>query len=606
MKNFLQILNHLSPYKGRVVLNLLYNLLNAAFSVVSFSAIIPFLKILFDRVGDSKEEIVESKVGDGMMNELNHWFDLYIFNEGPKNALMVFCFIIVILFLIRNLFRFLAQHQMAYLRNAVVRDVRENIYSKLLRLPMAYYTDERKGNIYSRFTNDVSEVEWSVMGALEAVFKNPVLILFFFGTLVVISWQLTLFVVLVLPISGFVIGKIGKSLKKTARKGQNELGHVVSTLEETVGGIRIVKGFGAEGQFHQRFERLNNSYFRLMVKLYRKQYLASPINETLSAITIAMILWFGGNLVLEGRMLTGESFILYIAIFSQMISPARALTEAFTRVQRGIAASERINQVLSADEQVLEVENALNVSGFESEIEFQSVGFSYEEAHVLKNINLTVKKGEAIAIVGPSGGGKSTLVDLLPRFYDVVEGSLKLDGTPIDQFNVKQYRHLFGIVSQQSVLFNDSIRNNLLVGKPDATDQEMIEALHAANAHGFVMSLPEGLDTIVGESGNKLSGGQKQRLSIARAILKNPPILILDEATSALDTESERLVQDALAKIMKGRTSFVIAHRLSTVTHADRIIVLEKGEIIQMGTHDQLMEEVGMYQRLVQLQELAG
>jgi ATP-binding cassette, subfamily B, bacterial MsbA len=606
LKNFLQILNHLSPYKGRVVLNLLYNLLNAAFSVVSFSAIIPFLKILFDRVGDSKEEIVESKVGDGMMNELNHWFDLYIFNEGPKNALMVFCFIIVILFLIRNLFRFLAQHQMAYLRNAVVRDVRENIYSKLLRLPMAYYTDERKGNIYSRFTNDVSEVEWSVMGALEAVFKNPVLILFFFGTLVVISWQLTLFVVLVLPISGFVIGKIGKSLKKTARKGQNELGHVVSTLEETVGGIRIVKGFGAEGQFHQRFERLNNSYFRLMVKLYRKQYLASPINETLSAITIAMILWFGGNLVLEGRMLTGESFILYIAIFSQMISPARALTEAFTRVQRGIAASERINEVLSADEQVLEVENALNVSGFESEIEFQSVGFSYEEAHVLKNINLTVKKGEAIAIVGPSGGGKSTLVDLLPRFYDVVEGSLKLDGTPIDQFNVKQYRHLFGIVSQQSVLFNDSIRNNLLVGKPDATDQEMIEALHAANAHGFVMSLPEGLDTIVGESGNKLSGGQKQRLSIARAILKNPPILILDEATSALDTESERLVQDALAKIMKGRTSFVIAHRLSTVTHADRIIVLEKGEIIQMGTHDQLMEEVGMYQRLVQLQELAG
>ncbi len=606
MKNFLQILNHLSPYKGRVVLNLLYNLLNAAFSVVSFSAIIPFLKILFDRVGDSKEEIVESKVGDGMMNELNHWFDLYIFNEGPKNALMVFCFIIVILFLIRNLFRFLAQHQMAYLRNAVVRDVRENIYSKLLRLPMAYYTDERKGNIYSRFTNDVSEVEWSVMGALEAVFKNPVLILFFFGTLVVISWQLTLFVVLVLPISGFVIGKIGKSLKKTARKGQNELGHVVSTLEETVGGIRIVKGFGAEGQFHQRFERLNNSYFRLMVKLYRKQYLASPINETLSAITIAMILWFGGNLVLEGRMLAGESFILYIAIFSQMISPARALTEAFTRVQRGIAASERINEVLSADEQVLEVENALNVSGFESEIEFQSVGFSYEEAHVLKNINLTVKKGEAIAIVGPSGGGKSTLVDLLPRFYDVVEGSLKLDGTPIDQFNVKQYRHLFGIVSQQSVLFNDSIRNNLLVGKPDATDQEMIEALHAANAHGFVMSLPEGLDTIVGESGNKLSGGQKQRLSIARAILKNPPILILDEATSALDTESERLVQDALAKIMKGRTSFVIAHRLSTVTHADRIIVLEKGEIIQMGTHDQLMEEVGMYQRLVQLQELAG
>lgn len=606
MKNFLQILKHLSPYKGRIVLNLAYNLLNAAFSVVSFSAIIPFLKILFDRVGDSKEEIVQNKVGEGMMNELNHWFDLYIFNEGPKNALMVFCFIIVTLFLIRNLFRFLAQHQMAYLRNAVVRDVRENIYSKLLRLPMAYYTDERKGNIYSRFTNDVSEVEWSVMGALEAVFKNPVLILFFFGTLVVISWQLTLFVVLVLPISGFVIGRIGKSLKKTARKGQNELGQVVSTLEETVGGIRIVKGFGAEGQFQTRFRGLNNNYFRLMVKLYRKQYLASPINETLSAITIAMILWFGGNLVLEGRMLTGESFILYIAIFSQMISPARALTEAFTRVQRGIAASERINEVLSADEQVLEVENALPINGFESEIEFQSVGFSYDETHVLKNINLTVKKGEAIAIVGPSGGGKSTLVDLLPRFYDVVEGSLKLDGTSIDQFNVKQYRHLFGIVSQQSVLFNDSIRNNLLVGKPDATDQEMVAALHAANAHGFVMSLPEGLDTVVGESGNKLSGGQKQRLSIARAILKNPPILILDEATSALDTESERLVQDALAKIMKGRTSFVIAHRLSTVTHADRIIVLDKGEIVQMGTHDGLIAQSGMYQRLVQLQELAG
>jgi ATP-binding cassette, subfamily B, bacterial MsbA len=606
VKKFLNILGHLAPYKSRITLNLLYNLLNAAFSVVSFSAILPFLKILFKRSDGQPATTDQLEIGGSMLDKVNAFFDAYIAENGAREALWVFCIVLVVLFMVRNVFRYLAQHQMAFLRNAVVRDLRRRIYHKLLQLSMAYYTDERKGNIYSRFTNDVAEVEWSVMGALEAVFRQPITILLYFGSLVYISWELTLFVVVVLPVSGFIIGRIGKSLKRTAKKGQAELGQVVSVLEETVGGIRIVKGFTAEERFQERFDGFNNRHFRLMVKLFRKQYLASPVGETLSTITIAMILWFGGNLVLEGKMLNGESFILYIAIFSQMISPARTLTEAFTRVQRGLAASERIDEVLLEEEKVKEIPNARSIQGFSSEIKFENVGFKYVNEPVLSHISISIKRGMSIALVGPSGGGKSTLVDLLPRFYDISEGTLTLDGIAVNQFKVNELRDLFGIVSQQSILFNDSVRNNLLVGNPLATEKEMIDALHAANAHGFVMSLPEGLDSVVGESGNKLSGGQKQRLSIARAILKNPPILIFDEATSALDTESERLVQDALSKLMKGRTSIVIAHRLSTVRHADKILVIDNGEIVQSGSHEQLVLETGLYQRLVQMQEIAN
>ena len=575
------------------------------FSVISFSAIIPFLKILFDRAENGPGD-QSADLGDGFLDALNHWFDVYITENGTRHALLVFCIVVVILFMIRNLFRYLAMHQMAFLRNAVVRDVRQNIYAKLLRLPMAFYTGERKGHIYSRFTSDVSEIEWSVMGALEALFKQPILIAAYLVSLLAISWQLTLFVLVVLPLAGLIIGRIGKSLKKTAKKGQNELGQVVSAVEETVGGIRIVKGFTAEESFFERFVKMNNYHFRLMVKLFRKQYLASPISETLSIFTVALILWFGGNLVLEGRMLNGEMFILYIAIFSQMISPSRSLTEAFTRVQRGVSASERIDEILLAEEQVLQVDKPTELGEFEGEIEFKNVGFKYEDQWVLKNINLKIEKGQSLALVGPSGGGKSTLVDLLPRFYDIIEGELLIDGKPIDQINVKELRSQFGIVSQQSVLFNDSVRNNLLIGNSDATDEQIILALRAANAHGFVMSLPQGLDTTIGESGNKLSGGQKQRLSIARAILKDPPVLILDEATSALDTESERLVQEALAKVMEGRTSFLIAHRLSTISHVDRIAVINQGQIAEIGTHEQLMNQGGLYKKLVEMQEIDG
>jgi subfamily B ATP-binding cassette protein MsbA len=605
LKKIVEILGYLSNYKARISLNLIYNLLNAVFSVISFSAIIPFLKILFDRAENGPGD-QSADLGDGFLDALNHWFDVYITENGTRHALLVFCIVVVILFMIRNLFRYLAMHQMAFLRNAVVRDVRQNIYAKLLRLPMAFYTGERKGHIYSRFTSDVSEIEWSVMGALEALFKQPILIAAYLFSLLAISGQLTLFVLVVLPLAGLIIGRIGKSLKKTAKKGQNELGQVVSAVEETVGGIRIVKGFTAEESFFERFVKMNNYHFRLMVKLFRKQYLASPISETLSIFTVALILWFGGNLVLEGRMLNGEMFILYIAIFSQMISPSRSLTEAFTRVQRGVSASERIDEILLAEEQVLQVDKPTELGEFEGEIEFKNVGFKYEDQWVLKNINLKIEKGQSLALVGPSGGGKSTLVDLLPRFYDIIEGELLIDGKPIDQINVKELRSQFGIVSQQSVLFNDSVRNNLLIGNSDATDEQIILALRAANAHGFVMSLPQGLDTTIGESGNKLSGGQKQRLSIARAILKDPPVLILDEATSALDTESERLVQEALAKVMEGRTSFLIAHRLSTISHVDRIAVINQGQIAEIGTHEQLMNQGGLYKKLVEMQEIDG
>lgn len=603
MKKFIDILKYLAPYKGRIAVNLAFNILNAAFSVVSFSAIVPFLKILFDSV--EAEADPDAAIGSGFLDKLNAAFEQYIREEGPIEALFIFCIVIVVLFFVRNIFRYLALHQMAFLRNVAVRDLRRDIYQKLLRLPMAYYTDERKGQIMARFTNDVAEVEWSVMGALEALFRQPVMIVLYLITLLGISWELTLFVVIVLPISGLMIGRIGKSLKRTAKKGQEELGEVVTSLEETVGGIRIVKGFTAEDIFNRHFNKVNDQHFKLMVRLFRKQYLTSPLGETLSAITIALILWFGGNLVLEGNSLNGEFFILYIVIFSQMISPARALSESFVRVQRGISASERIDEILEADEQVLESENAQSISTFKESIEFRNVSFKYGEEWVLKNINLHVKRGESIALVGPSGGGKTTLVDLMPRFYDVSEGEILVDGKNIKDFKVYDLRGLFGIVSQQSILFNDSVKNNLLIGNQHANDKQIIEALHAANAHGFAISLSEGLNTSVGEAGNKLSGGQKQRLSIARAILNDPPIMIMDEATSALDTESERLVQDALQKLTEGRTSFVIAHRLSTVQHADRIIVIDKGEIVEMGTHTELLERKGLYRRLVELQDLS-
>jgi len=601
VRNFIDILRYLVPYKSRIALNLFYNLLNAAFSVVSFSAIIPFIKILFDSVDPEKEQ---TELSNGFLNDVNSFFEGYILDNGPKHALLVFCIIIVILFLVRNVFRYLAQVEMAFLRNVVVRDIRANLFFKLMRLPMSYYTAERKGNIYSRFTNDVNEVEWSVMGALEAMFRQPVMIVLYLISLLFISWQLTLFVLIVLPVSGLIIGRIGKSLKRTAKKGQTEMGKVVAFLEESVSGIRIIKGFTAERSFEERFTSRNDRHFRLMVRLFRKQYLASPLSESLSAVAIALILWFGGGLVLEGRMLNGEFFIAYIVIFSQMISPAKTLTEAFSRVQRGISASERIEEVLGEDEKILEIDNPKKVDDFKELIEFNAVNFKYESVSVLKNVNLKIAKGDSIALVGPSGGGKSTLVDLLPRFYEVVDGSISIDGVNINDYKAEDLRSLFGIVSQQSILFNDSVKNNLLIGNPEASEEQIIDALHAANAHGFVMSLPEGMDTNIGEGGSKLSGGQKQRISIARAILKNPPIMILDEATSALDTESERLVQSALEKLLEGRTSFVIAHRLSTVQNASRIMVIEQGEIVQSGTHQELITEAGLYKRLVELQDL--
>lgn len=602
MKKLLKILAYVSPYRGRLALNLIFNLLTAALSMVSLSAIIPFLKILFDSA-EKKEVVVLTKDSD-WMDRSSAMLDQYIQQEGAQHALLVFCGIMVVLFMLKNLFSYLAMYQMAFLRSAAVRDIRNKIYRKLLRLPMGYYTEERKGHILSRMTNEVTEIEWSVMGSIEAFFREPPMILFYFCGLVSVSWQLTLFVLILLPLTGLLVGRIGKSLKKTAKASQKELGEVVSAVEETVGGIRIVKGFTAENRFWKRFEVLNEGYFKLMVGLFRKQYLASPLGEFISVSATALILWFGGKLVLEGELLSGEYFIFYIVLFSQLLSPARKLSEALVRAQRGIAASERVDEILDADERVNESANPVSFNEFKDRIEFKNVNFSYGSDPVLKNINLTIKKGESIALVGPSGGGKSTFVDLLPRFYDILQGQLLIDGVELNRYEVEGLRGQFGIVSQKSILFNDTVRGNMLIGNENATEADMIAALKVANAYDFVEAMPDGLDTNIGEGGNKLSGGQQQRMSIARAVLKNPPILIFDEATSALDTESERLVQDALNKLMEGRTSFVIAHRLSTVQHVDRIIVIEGGEIVQAGSHDELIGQSGLYKRLVELQEL--
>lgn len=577
--------------------------------------LIPFLDLIFLKGADefnlyySKGPQPFSFSIEVLIDNFNFYLSQIIIEaptlmDGKTNGLLFLCGIIVLSFFFKNLFSYLALFVMAKVRNGVLKQLRENTYKKLLRLPLSYYSEEKKGDIISKMSNDVVEIEWSVLLGIELVFREPISIIMILSTMIYMSPKLTIFVFLMLPVTALVIGKVGNSLKKTSTQGQQMAGDIIAALEETLGGLRIIKAFNAEKSSIKKFEGLNLKYFNLMVKMYRKRDLASPLSEFLGVTILVIILWFGGKIVLNGEM-DPSQFIAFIMLFSQIISPAKSLAKAWYNVQKGAASADRLGELVNANNTIQNPEHPTELNTFNSEISYNNVSFKYNKEFVLNDISFSIKKGETIALVGASGGGKSTLADLLPRFYDTVKGGITIDGVNIKDMLLEQLRDLMGIVTQQSILFNDTVFNNIAFGSDHITQEEVETAAKIANAHDFIMELPNGYQTNIGDGGGKLSGGQKQRVSIARAVLKNPPILILDEATSALDTESEKLVQNALNNLMKNRTSLVIAHRLSTIQNAHKIIVMDAGRIAEAGTHEELLTQKGIYFKLCQLQSFA-
>ena len=606
MKDFFRILKYVTPYLGFAGLNIFFNILNILFSLVSITMIIPFLGLLF---GTQQKVYNPIDLGFSAISVKENFYALItniIDDKGKVEALVFICILILVMFFCRNLCRYLALYFLSPIRNGVVCDLRNDLNKKIISLPISYFTEKRKGDITARMTTDLVEIEWSVMSSLEMFFKDPLNIIIFLITLIIISPKLTLFVIILFPITGFLIALIGKSLKKSSKKGQSKMGVLLSIIDENLSGLRIIKAFDAEKMVHKKFEKESTDYKNIMTRLLRKKDLSSPMSEFLSTVVMIVVMWFGGKLVLSGTStLSPEEFIGYIAIFSQLIPPAKSFTSAYYFIQKGSASAARIHQILDTKNEIKDEKNTEKISAFKSEINFEAVTFSYENIQVLKEINLSIKKGETVALVGQSGSGKSTLADLIARFYDVKIGTVKIDGKNIKNLKIADVRTLMGIVNQESILFNDSILNNLLLGNPTATKKEVRLAAKVANAHDFILQTENGYDTNIGDSGVKLSSGQKQRISIARAILKNPPILILDEATSSLDTQSEKLVQDALNNLMKNRTSIVIAHRLSTIQHADKIIVLHKGRVVEEGTHKELLTNNKHYKRLYDLQDFS-
>ena len=603
VNKFSRVLGYVRPYWGSVTMNIIFNILATIFSLFSFSMIVPFLNLLFnpDNLVVVKPEF--SLSSDVLLETMNYYISAIIISKGQKMALLFICAMLVFAFFLRNLTTYMASYYMAAVRVNSIKDLRTAVYNKILVLPLSFYSKQKKGDIIARITTDLQEIEVSIMNYLDVFIKSPITIIAYFAYMLGVSWELTLFVMCVLPIGGIVIGKIGKSLKKDSKEGQTRLANIIANIEETISGLRIIKAFNAIDYTNEKFEEQNYGYSKLLRFVHRKRDLSSPMSELLSAIVISIVLWFGSTLILSGdATITAANFIAYIVVFSQIIPPAKSFSHGFYNMQKGMASAERVFEILDADEVIYQKDNALSISEFKDSIQYNNVYFRYGKDDVLKNINISIEKGRMIALVGESGGGKSTMVDLLPRFYDVCEGSITLDGIDIRDYKIDDLRSLMGIVSQESILFNDTVHNNIAFGMHNATREEVIEAAKVANAHEFIMQLENGYDTYIGDRGMNLSGGQRQRLSIARAVLKNPPILILDEATSSLDTESERLVQDALAKIMSNRTSVVIAHRLSTIQNADEIIVLAKGNIVEQGKHDELIAKNGVYKRLTDLQ----
>lgn len=604
--NFSRILTYVKPYWLDVVLNLVFNLMTIFFSLFSFALVVPFLNLLFQT--DAIEAVAKPKfsfTSDYLLDYLNYFMSSLIIERGHTYALIFICLILLTAFFFRNFGRFFACFFMANVRVGAVHDLRRDVYDKILILPLSFYGKQKKGDVMARITTDVQEVEVSILNYLEMLIKDPLTIIFYFAFMVNLSPKLTLFVLVILPIAGLLIGKVGKMLKKESKEGQAKLSGIISTIEETISGLRIIKAFNAIRYSEKRFEEQNADYTHVLRGIHRKRDMSSPMSEFLSAIVVIIVLWFGGRLILGGGSnITAADFVSYVVVFSQIITPAKSFSNGYYNVQKGIASADRIFEILDAEEVITEKYNALSVKQFNDCIEYHNVYFRYGKDDVLRGINLKVEKGKLIALVGESGGGKSTLADLLPRFYDVCEGSITLDGNDLRDYRISDLRGLMGIVTQESILFNDTVFNNIAFGMRNVSRKEVIEAAKIANAHEFIMELEKGYDTIIGDRGMNLSGGQRQRLSIARAVLKNPPILILDEATSSLDTESERLVQEALTKVMQQRTSIVIAHRLSTIQFADEIIVLQKGQIIERGKHDELIANGGVYKKLTDLQSI--
>jgi len=604
-KNLIKILPYALKYKSRIVWNVVFNVLYALFSTISFLALLPMLEVLF-----KSNQIVEKKpVYTGIWNITGYlkeymYYQISHLNkvEGSEYSLMLVISIIVSAFLLKNLFNYLASYHLLFLRNGVLKDLRLKMYDKIVALPISYYSEKRKGDVMTRILSDVAEVQNSFFAVLELIIKEPLTIIFSIIAMLNISAKLTLFVFIFIPISGFIISKIGKNLKSKSTRAQSETGYLISIVEESLTGLKVIKSYNSEGYFTNLFGNSINKLFKLNNSIGNKNNLSSPLSEFLGILAIAVLLWYGGNLVLMEKTLNGSLFIVYMTLAYNILTPAKNISKASYAVKNGLAAAERVFEVIEIENTIVNKPDAVEKTTFDDKITLENINFRYEDENVLKNFSLEVPKGKTVALVGQSGSGKSTIANLLTRFYDVQEGNVKVDGIDIKDMNMHSLRGLMGLVTQDSILFNDTIKNNILLGKENATDEEIINALKIANAYEFVKDLPNGINTNIGDSGNKLSGGQKQRLSIARAVLKNPPIMILDEATSALDTESERLVQQALENMMQNRTSVVIAHRLSTIQKADKIVVMQKGEIVEQGTHDELLAKNGTYSKLVMMQ----
>lgn len=601
--NILKITRFAKPYWGKLALSIGAATVGTLFSLFSFGMAMPFLKILFENQEKVTDPVPLAFNRDSILQNMNYYIATIIEDEGKIAALGIISILIVIFVFFKTSMTYLGNYLLAPIRTGIVKDIRDRMYRKILDLQLAFFSEERKGDIISRMSGDVQEIELSVMKSIKNAIKAPITIIIYFIALLMMSWKLTLFVIILLPLSGLIIGRIGKSLKKKSLRGQRQLGELLSYIEETLFGLTIIKAFNGEDTFAERFGKENRHYSRLMKKVWRRRDLAGPLSEYLSTIVIVIVMYYGGSMVLqEESALPPEAFITYLIIFSQIISPAKQVSNVYYSIQRGLASLTRIREIMSAEVKITEKPDAKPVDDFKNRIEYHNVSFRYSEKYVLQNINLTVSKGTTVALVGQSGAGKTTLANLLPRFYDVTDGSITIDGIDIRDYKIHDLRRLMGIVTQESILFNDTIFNNIAFGMDNAHEEDVIAASRIANAHPFIKETESGYQTNIGDRGGKLSGGQRQRLSIARAILKNPPILILDEATSSLDTESEALVKDAMEKLMNNRTSLIIAHRLSTIKNADEIIVMDNGKIVERGNHSELLNKSGAYSKLYKMQ----